>query len=78
MGEPGDFGTCTLDHDGCLTCGDVGVPVKVIAVEGNCAVCEDRVGQRTEVAVDLVDRVQPGDVVIAHAGVAIAKVEALA
>jgi hydrogenase maturation factor len=58
---------------GCITCGDEGVPMRVLAVEIDGAVCVDGDGTRHEgVAVDLVEPVTPGDRVIVHAGVAIA------
>jgi len=67
------FGTGTPDQDGCLTCGDVGVPVRVITVTARGAWCEDRSGTRVEIAVDFVPAVAPGDVLLVHAGVAIAR-----
>lgn len=67
------YGSCTLDKDGCTTCGDVGVPVRVLEVRGDTALCEDHVGQRAEVAVDFVPDVSPGDVLLVHLGVAIAR-----
>lgn len=67
------YGTCTLDLDGCTTCGDVGIPVRVVCLlEGGVALCEDRLGQRAEVAVDFIPQARPGDVVLVHMGVAIA------
>ncbi|ACM05612.1 HypC/HybG/HupF family hydrogenase formation chaperone [Thermomicrobium roseum] len=68
------YGSCTLDRDGCVTCGDLAVPVVVVAVEGNQAVCEDRVGQRAIVALDFVPDVMPGDVLLVHLGVALVRV----
>jgi hydrogenase expression/formation protein HypC len=69
------YGACTLDQDGCATCGDVAIPVRVVAVNEGGAVCEDRLGQRAEIAVDFVSDVRPGDVLLVHMGVAIARVE---
>mgnify|MGYP000278611157 CR=1 FL=1 len=68
------YGSCTLDQDGCVTCGDFAVPVVVVAVEGTQAVCEDRLGQRAIVALDFISDVMPGDVLLVHLGVALARV----
>ena len=66
------YGSCTLDQDGCVTCGDVAVPARVLAVDGAAAQVEDRVGNRASVAIDFVPQARPGDVLLVHAGVAIA------
>ena len=67
-------GYCTLDHDGCVVCSDAGIPVRVISIEGDDAMCEDTVGNRTEIAVELVKPVAVGAVLLTHGGVAISKV----
>ena len=69
-------GNCTLDHDGCVTCSDAGIPVRVISVEDHDALCEDTAGNRAEIAVELVEPVSVGEVLLTHGGVAIGKVEA--
>ena len=69
-------GYCTLDHDGCVTCSDVGIPVRVISLEGYDALCEDGVGNRAEIAVELVEPVEVGEVLLTHGGVAIGRVAA--
>jgi hydrogenase assembly chaperone HypC/HupF len=66
---------CTLDHDGCIVCSDAGIPLQVVSIEGDDALCEDAAGNRTEVAVDLVAPVKEGVVLLTHGGVAIAKVQ---
>lgn len=67
------YGTCTLDDDGCTTCGDVGVPVRVVRLlEGGQALCEDRTGDQAEIATDFAPEAAPGDVLLVHMGVAIA------
>jgi hydrogenase maturation factor len=68
-------GSCTLDHDGCVVCSDAGVPVRVVSVEGDDALCEDGAGNRAEIAVELVAPVRIGEVLLAHGGVAIGRVE---
>jgi hydrogenase assembly chaperone HypC/HupF len=57
---------------GCITCGDEGIPMQVVALQDGAAACVDEQGERHEVAVDLIDPVAPGDRVLVHAGVAIA------
>ncbi len=69
-------GYCTLDHDGCVTCSDAGIPVRVLSVDGHDALCEDSVGNRAEIAVELVAPVRLGEVLLTHGGVAIGKVAA--
>jgi hydrogenase assembly chaperone HypC/HupF len=66
---------CTLDHDGCIVCSDAGIPLRVVSIERDDALCEDAAGNRTEIAVDLVTPVKAGEVLLTHGGVAIAKVE---
>jgi hydrogenase expression/formation protein HypC len=65
---------CTIDHDGCVVCSDAGIPLRVISIEGDDALCEDTVGNRTEIAVELVKPVAAGEVLLTHGGVAISKV----
>ncbi len=69
-------GYCTLDHDGCVTCSDAGIPVRVVSLEGYDALCEDAVGNRAEIAVELVAPVGVGEVLLTHGGVAIGRVAA--
>ncbi len=69
------FGSCTLADDGCTTCGDVAVPVRVVALgEGGFACVEDQAGQRADVAIAFTPDARPGDVLLVHMGVAIAHV----
>ena len=67
---------CTLDHDGCVVCSDAGIPVRVISVEGDDALCEDATGNRAQMAVELVAPVRVGEVLLTHGGVAIGRVAA--
>ena len=67
---------CTLNHDGCVTCSDAGIPVRVVSVEGDDALCEDAAGSRAWIAVELVMPVQPGEILLTHGGVAIGRVAA--
>lgn len=60
-------------HARCITCGDEGVPMRVVSVGADGAVCVDDDGTRHEgIAVELVEPVARGDRVLVHAGVAIA------
>jgi hydrogenase expression/formation protein HypC len=67
---------CTLDHDGCVVCSDAGIPLRVVSIEGDDALCEDAVGNRAVIAVELVSPVAVGEVLLTHGGVAIGRVEA--
>ena len=66
---------CIADFDGCITCGDVAVELKVVSVDHarGLAVCADASGAGTEVDVLLVAPVGPGETLLVHAGTAIAK-----
>lgn len=65
---------CGLDDHGCITCGDVAVPLTVLrASDSGDAVCEDADGRTEIVATDLVGPVAAGDRVLVHARVAIAR-----
>ena len=66
---------CIADFDGCITCGDVAVELKVVSVDDarGLAVCGDEFGGRTEVDVLLVAPVDPGEHLLVHAGTAIAR-----
>ncbi len=65
------YGSCTLDQDGCATCGDVAVPARVLQLQGDVARVIDRVGNVAEIATDFVPEVRLGDIVMVHLGVAI-------
>ncbi len=69
-------GSCTLDHDGCVVCSDAGIPVRVVSVEGDDALCEDAAGERAQMAVELVAPVRVGEILLTHGGVAIGRVAA--
>ena len=63
----------------CITCGDDGVAMRVVAVDGErgLALCETAAGGgRESVEIALVDAVAPGDALLVHAGTALAKLEA--
>ena len=64
--------TC-LDPHHCITCGDDGVRMEVVAVDvgRGLALCDDGNGGRSSVETALVAPVSPGDRVLVHAGVAL-------
>lgn len=66
---------CTLDHDGCVVCSDAGIPLRVVSIDGDDALCEDAAGERAQIAVELVAPARPGEVLLTHGGVAIGRVE---
>jgi hydrogenase maturation factor len=68
-----DDSSRTLDHDGCVVCSDAGIPLRVVALEGDDALCEDAAGNQVQIAVELVAHVQVGEVLLTHGGVAIGR-----
>jgi D-sedoheptulose 7-phosphate isomerase len=64
-----------LLDDACITCGDVAVQARVVALSNGTATIE-KDGAREEIAIDLVEGVEIGDLLLCHAGVALEKVEA--
>jgi len=60
----------SCDERHCVTCADEGVPLRVVETRpGSLALCETDV----EVMTDLVGPVETGDVLLVHAGVALAR-----
>lgn len=51
----------------------VGLPAKVVKIQDGTALV-DASGARREVSAELLDDVDPGDYVMVHAGIAIAKI----
>jgi hydrogenase maturation factor len=66
-----------LPEIGCITCGDDGVAMRVVEVDGarGLALCADGKGVRSEVDLGIVGGVAHGDEVLVHAGVALARLE---
>ena len=64
---------CVDEH--CITCGDQGLPLRIVALEGaGLARCRDEAAPSepdTTVDVQLVGEVAPGDLELVHAGVAL-------
>jgi hydrogenase maturation factor len=57
----------------CITCGDVALPLKVVALEPDgLALCRDERDRSERVEIALAGDVRPGDTLLVHAGTAIA------
>jgi hydrogenase maturation factor len=62
---------CQVASGPCITCSDEGIPMRVLELSDQAALCVDGRGDRHQIAVDLVAPVQPADEILVHAGVAI-------
>lgn len=62
-------------EDGCITCGDVALPLRVVRVDEarGLALCRSEDGDSETVEIGLVAPVAPGETVLVHAGTAIAR-----
>ncbi|MDP9345357.1 MAG: HypC/HybG/HupF family hydrogenase formation chaperone [Actinomycetota bacterium] len=67
----------TCDEHHCITCGDDGVPMRVLRVDDarGLALCEDGAGAHSSVEIALVDA-GVGDTLLVHAGTALLRVDA--
>ena len=72
-----DVPVCVAEH--CITCSDEGLPLRIVALDGDgLATCRDEAAPdapSATVDIQLVGDVAPGDLVLAHAGVALALLE---
>jgi hydrogenase assembly chaperone HypC/HupF len=70
----------TCDEHHCITCGDDGVPMRVLRVDARraLALCEDEAGAHSSVETALVDPVAVGDTLLVHAGTALIRLEGAA
>jgi hydrogenase maturation factor len=59
--------------DHCITCGDVGVEMRVVRLDADLAVCEAADGDVRTVEVALVEGVSEGDTLLVHADVALVR-----
>ena len=73
--ELAGVGDACAAEPGCITCGDVAVPLTVASVDGADAVCRDELGREELVALELVGEVLPGARLLVHAGVAIERLD---
>ncbi len=66
------------DERHCITCGDDGIPMTVLRVDAarGLALCAGEAAERATVETALVEPVAPGDLLLVHAGTAIARVGA--
>jgi len=71
-----EAGACRTGEEHCITCGDEGIPMRVIELADGSAVCVDEQQTRHTIATDLVEPVAIGDELLVHAGVAIANLQA--
>lgn len=65
---------CVAAH-GCITCGDEALPMTVVEVDRGreLALCSDSEGQRSSVEIALIDAVVSGEILLVHAGTALAR-----
>jgi hydrogenase maturation factor len=70
--------SCDAAH--CVTCGDDGVPMRVLRVDvtRDLALCEHDDGAHETVEIALVGPVDAGDLLLVHAGTALARLEGAA
>lgn len=66
---------CSVNDEGCITCGDVALPLTVVEVLGGDARCRDDAGREELVAIDLVGEVMVDDLLLVHAGVALEQLD---
>lgn len=68
---------CVAAH-GCITCGDEAIPMRVVRVDStrSLALCSDADGERASVEITLVEPVTSGEVLLVHAGTALARAAA--
>jgi hydrogenase maturation factor len=63
---------CADDH--CLTCSDEVLPVRVMSIdEQACLALVEIDGKQEEVDISLVGQITPGDMLLVHGGVALAR-----
>lgn len=74
LGPAAGCGAEAAHEEGCITCGDVAEPLRVVSVDRErvLALCENDHGARETVEVALVGDVATGDELLVHAGTAIA------
>lgn len=69
--------SCTLDAEGhCITCSDEALQVRVLSVDEENGLAQVSLnGIEEEIDITLIESLTPGDVLLVHGGVAIARVE---
>jgi len=60
----------------CITCSDEGVPMRVVDIHApGLALCATEEGVKSEVMTDLLGLVEPGSMLLVHAGTALQLIE---
>jgi hypothetical protein len=73
--RPAPAGLCATDGGRCITCADEALEVRVVRVDAAEGLALVAVGEFEElIDISLVDDVVPGETLLAHGGVALAKV----
>ena len=69
--------SCTLDAEGhCITCSDEALQVRVLNVDEENGLAQVTLnGMSEEIDITLVESIVPGDILLVHGGVAIARVD---
>jgi hydrogenase maturation factor len=74
---PIEDASCTLDGEGhCITCSDEALQVRVLHIDEENGLAQVTLnGTEEEIDISLIESIAPGDVLLVHGGVAIARVE---
>jgi hydrogenase maturation factor len=74
---PDEDAACTLDSEGhCITCSDEALQVRVLYVDDENGLAQVTLkGTEEEIDISLVESIMPGDILLVHGGVAIARVD---
>ena len=75
MTSAGPDAHCATEDEHCITCSDEGIEMTVVAATQCGAHCRDPEGIDHRVEIELVEPVEIGDLLLVHAGVAIARLE---
>jgi hydrogenase maturation factor len=69
--------SCALDGEGhCITCSDEALQVRVLYVDEENGLAQVTLnGTEEEIDISLVESIAPGDVLLVHGGVAIARID---
>ena len=69
--------SCSLDAEGhCITCSDEALQVRVLYVDEENGLAQVTLnGNTEEIDITLVENIAPGDILLVHGGIAIARVD---
>jgi hydrogenase maturation factor len=75
--EPIEDVSCRFDADGhCITCSDEALEVRVLCVDDENGLAQVTLdGASEEIDISLVENIVPGDVLLVHGGIAIARID---